>query len=314
LTSADEIRAFKCVISKPTHKASSPGILCVDIHPKKPNLVLTGGVDRTAVLFNRDTEKKEATLSGHTKAVSSVFFHPDEELLVTCSHDGSVRTWTPAGGGGRSSWKTAHVLKIHTAEIVRATLHAMHDFLITVSKDKSWAFHDIKNGQTLVYVKNPVVEAAFTCAQLHPDGLILGTGTEEGLIRIWDVKTQKNVATFEGHKGKITDLVFSENGYYLATSAEDSVIKLWDLRAPKNIHSLKLDTVVNSLAYDHSGKYLAVGTGSELRVFTGKGLELVQTWDEHTSTVTDVLFGPDAKFIATTSMDRTLKLWGTPKS
>eukprot|EP01120_Amphizonella_sp_Union-15-10_P015559 TRINITY_DN8036_c0_g1_i1.p1 TRINITY_DN8036_c0_g1~~TRINITY_DN8036_c0_g1_i1.p1 ORF type:complete len:497 (-),score=98.44 TRINITY_DN8036_c0_g1_i1:168-1658(-) len=312
LAKPEEIRGYKCILSKPIHKASSPGILCLDVHPNKLNLILTGGVDRTAVLFNRETGKKEATLSGHNKAVSSVFFHPDEESLITCSHDGCVRTWNPVGGTGRSNWKTTHVIKAHSAEIVQGSLHAMHDFFVTVSKDKSWAFHDLKNGQTLVNVKNPSGDAAFTCGQLHPDGLILGTGTDDSFIRIWDVKSQKNVATFEGHKGKITNLVFSENGYYLATAAEDAIIKLWDLRTPKNIHSLKLDTIVNRLKYDFSGKYLAAATSSELRIFTGKNLEHVQTMHEHLQTVTDVAFWPDSKLLATTSMDRNLKVWGTP--
>lgn len=36
----------------------------------------------------------------------------------------------------------------------------------------------------------------------------------------------QNVAKFEGHKGPVTSLSFSENGYYLATAAGDGV-KLW---------------------------------------------------------------------------------------
>lgn len=69
----------------------------------------------------------------------------------------------------------------------------------------------------------------YTCAAFHPDGLILGTGAES-LVRIWDVKSQANVASFEGHSGVVSCLSFSENGYYLATGSSDTTVKIWDLR------------------------------------------------------------------------------------
>ena len=53
------------------------------------------------------------------------------------------------------------------------------------------------------------------------------------MIRIWEVKQQKNVATFEGHARPIQGLAFSENGFHLASVSEDCV-KLWDLRKLRN--------------------------------------------------------------------------------
>ena len=67
-----------------------------------------------------------------------------------------------------------------------------------------------------------------TRAAMHPDGVILGTGNEASVCKMWDIKDQSCVCTFTGHSnGAITALAFSENGYYLATAAEDHTIKLY---------------------------------------------------------------------------------------
>jgi pre-mRNA-processing factor 19 len=102
--------------------------------------------------------------------------------------------------------------------------------------------------------------APYTCAALHPDGLILCTGTDAAAVRIWETRTQKNVAKFDGHEGRINGISFSENGYYMATCASDGV-KLWDLRKLKNFKSLAPyeGTPTSAVAFDHSGLYLGVG-------------------------------------------------------
>ena len=40
-------------------------------------------------------------------------------------------------------------------------------------------------------MEDAAVEAGYRCAAFHPDGVILGTGTTDGLVLVWEVKQQK---------------------------------------------------------------------------------------------------------------------------
>lgn len=60
------------------HSASAPGILALDISLKDTAKVVTGGNDKNAIVFNKDSEQVIAIMQGHTKKVTSVVFHTEE--------------------------------------------------------------------------------------------------------------------------------------------------------------------------------------------------------------------------------------------
>jgi pre-mRNA-processing factor 19 len=126
---------FKQTGSYPPHKASIPGILSLDIHPKQQHLTLTGGADHNAIIFDRSNEKKISTLIGHNKEVTSCRFHTVQDLIITGSADSTVRLWTiaPPNEGDpphHLTYKTAHIITRHKAEVVQISLHATHEFLV----------------------------------------------------------------------------------------------------------------------------------------------------------------------------------------
>jgi pre-mRNA-processing factor 19 len=292
------------------HSPSTPGVLCLDLHPTSPDLALTGGADSNAILFNRAGGKIVATLSGHKKKITDVAFHPSQQLLFTTSSDNTAIIW----GGADGKFSARHTIRAHNGEVLGCSVHPTGDFLATASTDHTWGFHDIATGVCRQKV-DAKIDAAYTRVQFHPDGLILGAGTSDSNVRIFDIKFQKNVATFKGHSGRLTGLSFSENGYYLASGDEHGMVKLWDLRKLANFHTISSSDLsfISNLSFDSSGSYLGV-SGDDVRVFSTKNWELVETWKDHKSEVTAVKFGADAAFFATTSKDRTLKFWGAQES
>ncbi|CAD5122476.1 DgyrCDS10901 [Dimorphilus gyrociliatus] len=305
LASTEQIQSYRKIASKTSnHSPSVPGILSLDICPKDTNKIITGGNDKTAVVYNKETDCLVATLKGHSKKVTHVVYHPEEELAFTASPDQTIRVW------GVKESKCAHVIRAHEMPVTGISLHATGDYLLSCSLDGYWAFSDIRNGRVLTRVGDKNSSVPLTCAQFHPDGLIFGTGTEDSTIKIWDLKEQANVANFPGDAGPITSISFSENGYYLATAADDSTVKLWDLRKLKNFKNIQLDEgyEVKSLCFDHSGSYLGVA-GTDVRVYVCKQWSMVKSFYDHTATATGIRFGENSNFIASTGMDRALMFY-----
>ncbi|THU55030.1 hypothetical protein C4D60_Mb11t02270 [Musa balbisiana] len=280
------------------------------------DMIATGGIDTNGVLFNRTSGQILSTLAGHSKKVTSVKFVPGSEVIVTGSSDKTVRVWQGTQDG---SYDCQHVLRDHTAEVQAVTVHATQKYFVTASMDSTWCFYDLSTGSCLTQVGEASTEEGFTSASFHPDGLILGTGTTGAIVKIWDVKSQSNVAKFDGHVGSVTAMSFSENGYFLATAAMDGV-KLWDLRKLRNFRSFAPydpNTPTNSVEFDFSGSYLAIA-GSDTRVYQVANVKLewnlIKTFPDLSGTgkVTCVKFGADAKYMAVGSMDRNLRIFGLP--
>ncbi|NXT02827.1 PRP19 factor, partial [Jacana jacana] len=236
LVKPEELSKYRQVASHVgLHSASIPGILALDLCPSDTNKILTGGADKNVIVFDKSSEQILATLKGHTKKVTSVVFHPSQDLVFSASPDATIRIWSVPNAS------CVQVVRAHEGSVTGLSLHATGDYLLSSSDDQYWAFSDIQTGRVLTKVTDESSGCALTCAQFHPDGLIFGTGTMDSQIKIWDLKERTNVANFPGHSGPITSIAFSENGYYLATAADDSSVKLWDLRKLKNFKTLQLD-------------------------------------------------------------------------
>jgi len=305
-----EVKTFQCTGEFKVHQSTAPGILCVDVHKEDDNRIVTGGVDQQVILFDAAAGKLVQKMNGHQKKVTSVLFHSAKNVVVSASQDATARVWTCTDS---SDWKKpyscAHVIKKHSAEVTDLSIHPLGDFFLTASLDKSWALHDFMTGKCVRHLQEQ--ESGYGCMKFHPDGLILAGGTVGRTVQVWDIKDQVTVATLTGHEAEVTSLTFSENGYYLASASRDGTVKLWDLRKPLNIQTLQFDGPVNSVRFDQTGQYLAVGASSaQIYNFeTKSAVGMTAEFKEHEASVMGVCLGGHAKSLASVSMDRTLRLY-----
>src|SRR5262249_3178772 len=65
-------------------------------------------------------------------------------------------------------------------------------------------------------------------ADFSPDDEMLATGDGDGLVKLWNLGTKKEMRSLVGHRGFVSCVTFLPKGCLLATADEHGTIIIWD--------------------------------------------------------------------------------------
>lgn len=258
-----------------------------------------------------DCELKQ-TMRGHASYVGGVALRPgvkpDEENVVAMAsggHDGAVKLW---GFGNEES--IADITGHMPNRVSKVAFHPSGRFLATACYDSSWRLWDLEQKTEVLHQEGHAKPVH--CLSYQSDGSVLVTGGLDAFGRVWDLRTGRCIMFLEGHLGAIFGADFSPNGFHIATGSQDNTCKIWDLRRRQPVYTIPAHTnLISDVKYQRDGGSFLVTCSydSTTKIWSNKTWQPLKTLQGHDNKVIAVDVSANSQYIATTSFDRTFKLW-----
>ncbi|GIK65148.1 MAG: hypothetical protein BroJett018_29420 [Chloroflexota bacterium] len=237
-------------------------------------IVITGGNDWKARLWDSQDGHPLNTLEGHQGDVDYLAVSPESNLLVTGSEDGTARLWDIQTGTLR------HILAGHQSWLSGVAFAPDGKTVLTASGDGMARLWDVQTGdiiQTLIGHTDWINGVAFA-----PDGKTVLTASSDDNARLWDVQTGQTIQLLRGHLYSVVLVAYSADGQKAVTVSEDNTARLWDLRLSSPIATYT----------DNPNTVCALQVtpdGNQVFVLRQDGVSLPEAWNLSTYEVTPFL-------------------------
>ncbi|KAG0737593.1 hypothetical protein G6F23_010247 [Rhizopus arrhizus] len=238
-------------------------------------------------------DKYEPNPIPFTEHIFDFDFHPSLPIVAIGLINGQVHCYNYGLESNSLAWKT------------QISKKSCRD-LLSISRDKSIQALDVSAGRILYKVSKAHKFAINKLKGL--DSQLTATGDDEGIIKIWDMRTCKAVQEYKAHKDYISDMVYTKST--LIAAGGDGQLSIFDIRKPtdKIMMTQELDDEPLSLVIVKNDEQVIAGSQSgALYTWNWNTWSDYSKWIGHPNSV-DALCKLDEDTICTGGSDGLLRL------
>ena len=197
-----------------------------------------------------------------------------------------------------------------TQSISTLTFAKTNTILISLDESGNITYWDVATREKVL---NIVTQLSYDAVAVSKDGSTFATGDRNGVIRLWDARTEQQFEDWGDNPEDqdVLALAFSSDKKILASGSEDKTVRLWDTEKRAKIATLEgHEASVTALAVSPDGKILATGdAGKVIKVWDVDTQREHATLTGHTNGISALTFTSDGKTLASGSYDGTIRFW-----
>lgn len=320
-------------LSKLTFTKHTNHVLSCDLS-KDGKLAVTGGQDDRAYVWQTNDGEIVFECTGHKDSVTEAKFNFDCQLIATGDMGGLVQVWNVnekkliwCNEGDDIHWLIWH----HSANVILSGTKTGYVFM--------WS---IPQGACKVM---PSPGSDSISGKLLNDGKRCAVGYENGIIKLWDLKSstttmefKENIISFievngnntllasapDGYIYKLTDgkiisdlniydpiesIVFNDELNLLIVGDTGGILYIWDISKFVMRYSLNLESFITFLSWKSNEKVIASTTSGKLYICDIRQGNVVTTLTGHDGVVTGIKTSEDKSFILSVSEDWSAKIF-----
>ncbi|HET8842987.1 MAG TPA: EsaB/YukD family protein [Ktedonobacteraceae bacterium] len=213
-----------------THRAQ---VTTLAWSPKQPQMLVSAGMDRLAIVWNTQTFKAQTLFRLHTTGILAASWASDDSTVATSSQGGVIRVWTAQNG------------------------QQVHGFYSDGQQATDALSFNPKNTMLAVGSADGVV-------RLWQNGLacqVEGNGQQQGQCTDMPQRLQ-------GHKNVIRAVSWSPDGRFLATAGDDGQLLVWyPAQGATPLLKVQQDAPILALSWSPDSKKLATASGTTVTLW-----------------------------------------------